>query len=650
MRSLWNQAEADTLTTDLALRAYSSRLIGRDPALVLHGGGNTSVKSDHEDRFGNRHDIIWVKASGYDLALMGEEGFTGLELKPLLRLAGLTELSDAAMVEECLRARIDPVAAAPSIEAIVHALFPFKYVDHSHADAILTMSNSPDGGQKLQEALGGRTVILPYIKPGFDLARQIAVLLGSRSLDECDAVILEHHGVFTFANDARTSYELMIETVDKAERWLADNTRPVFAAALPPQDPLLIARTRAEVSAQAGRAQLSLSAGQITTGQVDGFSDMSRRGTLTPEHVLHNKPFPARIAGDGQGTGPFAAEYRAYVERSGDENLIMLPSHPHWALFDSGHVRSFGPNIKRAQVSSDVARATVRALAHAESLGGWQGLSEADLRDLEYWDLEQAKLKRQPAPPELAGKVALVTGAASGIGAATARALHAKGAVVVGLDINPQVAVEMYAPGLKGIEVDLSDEAAVRQAIEETVRTFGGLDIVVLNAGIFRSGATIETLGDDDWDASLSINLSAHRKVLKAAIPYLRHGIDPSVVIMASRNVTAPGAGAAAYSAAKAGLTQLGRVAALELAGERIRVNMLHPDAVFDTGIWTEEALERSAKRYGLSVEAYKARNLMKIEITSKDVARAVVALAGDTFRASTGAQIPVDGGNERVI
>lgn len=650
MRNAWNEDDRRKCATDLELRAYSSRLIGRDPALVLHGGGNTSVKSTRLDRFGVEQQVLWIKASGFDLAKMGTEGFTALDQSAILRLAELSELSDADMVNECLRARLDAAAAPPSIEAIVHALFPFKFVDHTHADAVLTISNSVGGRERLAEIYGSRVLVLPYVKPGFDLALQIRDTLQAVDLNAYEAIVLEHHGVFTYADDARASYDAMINVVDAAERWLLSQCGEPEVGAPGSIDPVRLACLRREVSGLAGRAVISLPVAAIPRGEVEAIGAMTRRGTLTPEHVIHNKPFPALLDADDQGLTEFAGAYRDYVERANDAELVMLPQHPHWAIFADGQVRSFGRTLKRAAVSRDVAEHTLGALLRARTLGGWQGLSERDQRDLEYWELEQAKLKRQGPEPKLSGKVAVVTGAASGIGAATARLLAAEGALVVGLDINPRVADPRPGEQFEGKVVDLTNEAAIAQALAETVQSYGGIDMLVLNAGIFRTGEMIEQLADDDWDASLSINLTAHRKVLKQAIPYLRHGIDPAVAIVGSRNVTAPGPGAAAYSVAKAGLTQLMRVSALELARDGIRVNALHPDAVFDTGIWTEEALQRSAARYGLEVEQYKTRNLLRKEITSAEVGRAVLAVLDGTLSATTGAQIPVDGGSDRVI
>jgi len=269
---------------------------------------------------------------------------------------------------------------------------------------------------------------------------------------------------------------------------------------------------------------------------------------------------------------------------------------------------------------------------------------------MEYWELEQAKLKKGACAAEHQGRVALVTGAASGIGKACAEVLHSQGAAVVALDINPEVSKSFDKKDLVGIACDVTDDKALKAAVDETVRMFGGLDIVVSNAGIFPVSERISERKEETWERSMSVNLTSHQRLLHHAAPYLELGVEPAVVIIASKNVLAPGPGAVAYSVPKAGLTQLGRVAALELAEKGVRVNMLHPDAVFDTAIWTDEVLEKRATNYGMSVEEYKTKNLLGVEVSSYDVAELASAMAGALFAKTTGAQLPVDGGNDRVI
>jgi rhamnose utilization protein RhaD (predicted bifunctional aldolase and dehydrogenase)/NAD(P)-dependent dehydrogenase (short-subunit alcohol dehydrogenase family) len=647
VKSRWNDADAPT-GHPLDVRAYSSRLIGGDRTLVLHGGGNTSVKAVSTDRFGEDHDGVFVKASGFDLATMGVEGFTGMKRESVTRLAELETLSDADMVAELLRARFDPTANNPSIEAIVHGLIPYTFVDHTHADAIVTVSNLPDGQERLADIFGKRVLVLPYVMPGFVLAQQFAGVIGQ--LGDVDGVVSSHHGLFTFANDARDSYEMTVALVDKAEQHLVECFGPSILQPISPSDPLRVAAARRCVCQAAGCAQISLPATSIDADSVQAVANMVRRGVLTPEHVIHNKPFPALIGDDIDGSiAEFSALYEAYVDRARDPDLTRLTPHPHWALFEDGSVRSFGPNPKRARVSADVAATTVRAMGPAVEVGGWEGLTEEQLRELEYWELEQAKLRRQPPPKALTGKIAYVTGAASGIGRACAEDLAAQGALVVATDISDGI-TEMTGGSIDGRVVDATDSAQVEASLAAVVHDYGGIDIVVSTVGIFKTGQRVEVLDDASWQASLDVNLTSHQMLARAAIRFLRHGVDPAIVFVASRNVTAPGAGAAAYTVSKAGLTQLMRVLALELAPEGIRVNAVHPDAVFDTALWTDEVLATSAERYGVTVEEYKTRNLLSAEITSHDVASAVTALVDGTLSKTTGAQIPIDGGNERVI
>ena len=330
---------------------------------------------------------------------------------------------------------------------------------------------------------------------------------------------------------------------------------------------------------------------------------------------------------------------------------------PRWGVWPGKGTVAFGRNITESGIISDIVEHTVKAIQHAEAIGGWKPVTEKHLFEAEYWKLQQAKLKPRNDvrgvkndTQEFEGKIALVSGAASGIGLACARELFEQGAVVVGLDLNPDISNILSEPGMLGIECDVTDQKAVSEAVLVIVRKFGGLDVLVLNAGTFPAGQTIEEMDEQTWSKSLAINLTAPQQLLQSCVPFLKEGIDPAVIFMASRNVPAPGPGASAYSVPKAGQTQMARIAALELGKFGIRVNILHPDCVYDTGLWTQEVLERSAKRYGLTVEEYKGRNVLKKDVKTKEVARMVCAMSGSVFAKTTGAQIPIDGGNERVI
>jgi NAD(P)-dependent dehydrogenase (short-subunit alcohol dehydrogenase family) len=418
-----------------------------------------------------------------------------------------------------------------------------------------------------------------------------------------------------------------------------------------------LAQLRRAVSLARGGAclaQLDASADALAFANLPDVAQVATRGLLTPDHVLRAKRVPVVIEGDvEEAVAAYATGYRDYFARHASEYarpLSPLDPAPRWAVWPQHGTVTFGRTLKEITPVADIQRHTRRAIKYAEALGGWKTLNEAEIFAVEYWELEQAKLGRPGPQPPLLGKIALVTGAASGIGKACAEELAAEGAAVVALDINPAIGELFKYPQIYGQRCDVTDSAALKAAVQGTVRHFGGLDIVVCNAGIFPSSQTIEGMDESAWARSLDLNLTNHQRLIQYSIPYLKLGLDPAIVIIASKNVPAPGPGAGAYSVAKAGLTQLGRVAALELGQFGIRVNMLHPNAVFDTGLWTPELLAKRAASYRVSVDEYKKNNLLKTEITSKDVAALVCALAGPIFAKTTGAQVPIDGGNDRVI
>jgi len=657
MKSLWSDSEAAGFPTDLGQRVYTSRLLGADPELVLHGGGNTSVKTTETDFFGDPVEVIHVKGSGWDLGTIEEAGFAPVRMDALLKMAKLEKLSDAEMVRQQRAALLDPAAPNPSIEAILHAVIPQKFVDHTHANAVIALTNHARGEETIAEVYGERVVVIPYVMPGFDLARTVAERLATVDPYQLEGLILMNHGIFTMHDDARKSYELMIQLVTEAEDYLAAKTgsTPVLPAAEAKEDLPTLSRIRKAVSERRGTpviVKLDASAEATGFANRDDIEDVATRGPLTPDHTIRTKRVPV-VLGDepGQDIDSFASAYRAYFEASATGET-MLPADPRWAVWKGHGVLAFGATEKEAGVVADIADNTWRTISQVEAAfeGGWQALPADKLFEIEYWELEQAKLKKGGSAPVHQGKVAIVTGSAAGIGFACAESLAEQGAKVIGIDLSPEIEDQMARIGGVGVIANLTEDDKVVEAIEGTIRQFGGLDIVVSNAGIFTAGAYLEELEQPNWDKSMAVNLTSHQKLLKYTIPFLKNGIDPAVVLVGSRNVNAPGAGAASYSCAKAGLTQLCRVAALELAPFGVRCNIIHPDAVFDTKLWTPENLQRSAERYGMTIEEYKTRNLMKTEIKSKDVGNMVAAMASPLFGKTTGAQVPVDGGNDRVI
>ena len=649
MQSLWNDDEAAGYEGDLGLRVYTSRLLGRDKSLVLHGGGNTSVKIRESDLFGEEEDILYVKGSGWDLETIEAAGFSPVRLRPVVRLAGLAALSDPQMVNELVTHMTRASAPVPSVETILHAALPFKYVDHTHADAVVTVTNSPGGEARVREIYGSSVVVIPYVMPGFDLARLCAERFAAEAGPETVGMVLLNHGIFSFAETARESYERMIRLVDLAELYLESQG----AWKLGPYDgssnlvPSDIAKLRRDISKAAGAPMVLVSrcdARSLSFARRDDIGILSQQGPATPDHVIRTKATPML----GRDVDAFARSYKGYFESHQVPGKTMLDPAPRVILDPELGLVTAGRTAKDAAIACEIYEHTMDILERAGLLGGWRALSSRDLFDMEYWDLEQAKLKKGGKPPALTGEVALVTGAASGIGLACVESLLARGAAVVGLDLKP---VPLDRPGFRGVVCDVAREPDVCSAVAAAVESFGGLDMLVLNAGIFPESRKIAELPLEEWRRTMSINLDANVVLMRESHPLL--ALAPRggrVVVIGSKNVPAPGPAAAAYSASKSALTQLARVAALEWGRDGIRVNVIHPNAVFDTGVWTEEVLASRAAAYGMDVESYKKNNVLRTEVASRDVAELAAELCGPLFGKTTGAQIPVDGGNERVI
>jgi rhamnose utilization protein RhaD (predicted bifunctional aldolase and dehydrogenase)/NAD(P)-dependent dehydrogenase (short-subunit alcohol dehydrogenase family) len=693
MKSRWNDDEAAACDDDVGLCAYASRLLGADPSLVLAGGGNSSVKTTGGDVFGDPVEILHVKGSGWDMATIEPAGFAPLRLDHVARLAELESLSDTRMADELRAASLDPRAPAPSVESILHAVLPDRYVLHSHADAVLALTNTPGGRELVGEVFGEDVVVVPYVMPGFLLAKACAEQVPAQRHAGTVGMVLLNHGLFTFADDARTAYErhvaLVLRALERIEEarggggagngagglgahGLDDDVdagafgagdASAFGAGAGDHAPSSPAVASATVALADLRCAVSTAAGSamvLRTSTSDGSRRFATRpdvaalagvGPATPDHVLRTKRVPLV----GRDVAGYARDYEAYVERhrarAGDRTLVPVDPAPRVIVDPDLGVLTAGRQASDAVAAAEIFDHTVWVIENAAALGGYESVAEPDVFDVEYWELEQAKLARLPAPAELSGRIALVTGAASGIGRATAQALLGAGAAVVGLDLDAAVEEVADGPAFVGVQGDAIDAGAVGDALDRGVRAFGGLDILVINAGVFPPPEPLASLSPRTWAQTLEVNAGAAAVALGAAHPLLRASpVGGSVVVVGSKNVPAPGSGAAAYSASKAALTQLARVAALEWGGDGIRVNVLHPDAVFDTGLWSDQLIAERAASYGLTPDEYRRRNLLGSEVRSDHVAAAVVALCGPAFARTTGAQIPVDGGNERVV
>ena len=656
MQSLWDDKEAAQCRSELELRVYTSRLLGRDKTLVLHGGGNTSVKLVEKNLFGEDENVLYIKGSGWDLETIEAAGFTPVQLDHLQRLAQLDALPDTQMVNQLATHTLRAGAPAPSVETILHACLPYKFVDHTHADAVLAVSDTADGEQRIREIYGDAVVIIPYAMPGFDLARLCAREYPRQACANTIGMVLLNHGIFSFGANAKESYERMIDLVGRAEDYLKhqgawDVPLPELAPAR--VDCLQLARLRRALSSTAGVPLIMATHAEAETlafAQRADVQALSQQGPVTPDHIIRTKRVPML----GKDVDAYARGYQAYFDEHAPhakEPKTMLDAAPRMVLSADFGLAAAGRSAKDAAIVAELYEHNMQVMQRAQALGGYRALPARDLFEVEYWDLEQAKLKKGGTPPKFSGEIALVTGAASGIGKACVSALLARGAAVVGLDIDPAVEQLYRRKDYLGLRCDLTDEGAIDAALRHAVIAYGGLDMLILNAGIFSASRKIGELGTEEWRKVMAINLDANLFLMRACHPLLK--LAPKggrVVVIGSKNVPAPGPGAAAYSASKAALNQLARVAALEWGADGIRINTLHPNAVFDTGIWTEEVLAQRAKHYGLSVTEYKTNNVLKTEVRSQDVAELAAEMCGPLFAKTTAAQVPVDGGNERVI
>lgn len=694
MKSLFDPREAEEVRAayphtppELAARVYTSRLIGRDPSLVLHGGGNTSVKVRLKNLVGEERDVLFVKGSGGDLGAIGPEGFTGLELEPLRKLKALEKIADREMENELAVRKIVSAAPDPSVEALLHAFLPHRYIDHTHADVFLVLSHLQDGEALLEEALGAKAVVLPYLTPGLLLAK--GVLQRYEEDPQAEAIAVAHHGIFTFGEDARASYERMIACVSRAEDFLAARAagksfgHPRGDLSAPLNLPSAVARfnqaVRGACAFQNSQGRLRrfytetrLGSELAAAALLREARDLCASGVLTPDHVTRTKNQWAYLEGIPEDDAAlrdsvqrevnrYQKSYDAYfasgvIAKVGEYQ--KLDSSPRLFLVGGAGIVALGFTRREARVAADIAERTLRAKLVAGALGEYVPLSEAHVFAMEYWPLQQKKMGKDPLP--LQGQVALVTGGAGAIGLGIADRLLASGAAVVLSDIDERGLYKVHsllarryeADRVEKMVFDVTDFAAVAKAFEEISIRLGGIDILVPNAGIAHV-ARLEDLDPEKFERVIAVNLKGTFHVIKASAPiFRRQGTGGNIVVISSKNVFDPGAAFGAYSASKAGAHQIARIAALELAELGVRVNMVNPDAVFGdpqvpSKLWELVGPERMKSRgldpQGLR-EYYRQRNLLKVSVTAEDVGNAVVFFASQGA-ATTGATLPVDGG-----
>jgi len=654
---------------DLALRVYTTRLLGRDPKLVLHGGGNTSVKLRMRDLFGEEVEVLRVKSSGSDMATIEPDGLVAVRLHPMRKLRALDAIADEELVGLERANLIDPAAPNPSVEMMLHAFLPHKFIDHTHATAVLSVIDQPDGEKKSAEIFGGRLAFVPYLMPGFGLAKKSIEIF--EKAKPSDGLILSKHGIVTFGETAREAYERMIEMVSLAEDFIARNRKSVAAA--PPADVNTVAhiapivrgacseRDRAAEGAWR-RLVLEFRSSDAILNFVNAkhLDRISQGGVMTPDHTIRTKNWPLVLpAADAselddlarvtrERAHEFAARYRQYFERHNKRSggikheLDPLPRVvlvPNLGLFGLGRTK------KDAAIAADIAQAWVEGVSGAEAIGKFESISEADMFDCEYWPLEQAKLGARKELP-LAGQIAAITGAAGAIGTATAKTFAAAGAEVALLDVNLSAASERAkAIGATALPVacDVTNAEAVRSAFETIAKNFGGVDIVVSNAGAAWQGR-IGEVDEDILRKSFELNFYGHQRVAQAAVKImLAQGTGGCLLFNVSKQAVNPGPNFGPYGLPKAALLALMRQYALDYGADGIRANAVNADRI-RSGLLTRDMIASRSEARGLSEKDYMSGNLLGREVTADDVAQAFLhhALALKTTADVT----TVDGGN----
>jgi rhamnose utilization protein RhaD (predicted bifunctional aldolase and dehydrogenase)/NAD(P)-dependent dehydrogenase (short-subunit alcohol dehydrogenase family) len=682
-------AQHSAIPPELALRIYTSRLIGKDPHLVLHGGGNTSVKMRRKNIVGEEQQVLYVKGSGVDLATIEPGGFVGLELDPLQKLRSLQSLPDDEMENQLQIHKVSFSSPDPSVEALLHVFLPPRYIDHTHADSILILTNQKDGEDFLKAALGKKVAVLPYIMPGIRLAK--GVVEQYEQNPGVEAIVVMNHGIFTFGEDARTSYERMIDYVSRAEKVIEERAqRKVFGS---PRMDLTPPKDFASSAARFNQTVRGVCAFRTEGGQLRRFymdvrhapdlvessllqeaREFCTSGVLTPDHVTRTKnlwAYVESIPEDDESlkqavkgaVDAYRAAYDGYFVAQVKAKKVeptKLDAYPRVFLVAGVGIVTLGFTRKEARIAADIAEHTLRAKLLASALGEYAPISESHVFDIEYWRLQQKKLGRT-SPLLLQGQVALVTGGAGAIGFGIADRLLAAGAVVIISDIDEPGLQKVHSIlagryGKNQVETiifDVTDYESVENAFREISCRVGGLDIVVPNAGLAHV-AKIEDLDLKKFDQVIAVNLKGTFHVIKAAIPvFKRQGTGGNIVVISTKNVFDPGAAFGAYSASKAAAHQISKIAALELAELGIRVNMLNPDAVFGdeeipSKLWELVGPERMKSR-GLDPEGlreyYRQRSLLKVRVRAEHVGNAVVFFASEQTP-TTGATLPVDGGN----
>ncbi len=654
----------------------ASHLLGADRALANIGGGNTSAKGTTVDHVGRTVEAMWVKGSGSDLATMTAGDFTALRLDEVLPLLERDEMSDEEMVAHLARCQIDPSAPRSSIETLLHAFIPAPHVHHTHPDGINVLAGTKDGERLVAECFGDEAAWIPYIRPGFALAKQVG--LAVRNNPQLKLVVLAKHGLVVWGENAEEAYRRTIEVVNRAVELV--NARTEGQARFdgstggldePAREALLrtvLPALRGAVSSEAHKVLVvdsSPAAMELVSSRA--APELTGVGAACPDHLVHTKRVPLWVPFDSASEdaetlaarmGDLAAryrdDYRAYVEQHADASTSPNDPDPRVVLIQDVGLVGVGTSTTAAALSRDLYHRAIEVMAGAHALGGFTSLTAAESFAVEYWPLELYKLSLKPPPGELQGQVALVTGAAGGIGRAVVQELAEAGACVVAFDLDAAGASDAIAAlGDRAVAVggDVTSEAAVTAAFDAAVRAFGGVDILVSNAGVASSSA-IEETSLAEWERNQSILVTGYFLVSREAFGILRRqDTGGSVIFVASKNALAAGKNAAAYSSAKAAELHLARCLAEEGGAAGIRVNAVNPDAVLQgSRIWGSSWREERAAAYGIEPdqleEHYRERNTLKVSIHPRDIAQAVLHFASvGRSGKSTGNVLNVDGG-----
>jgi rhamnose utilization protein RhaD (predicted bifunctional aldolase and dehydrogenase)/NAD(P)-dependent dehydrogenase (short-subunit alcohol dehydrogenase family) len=679
MQSRWSAAEAQEFVTryapkgvnqDLAVRTYTTRLLGSDPRLVLHGGGNTSVKTVMKDMLGEDVEVICIKGSGWDMGSIEPAGLPAVRLAPLRKLRALAKLSDEDMVNFQRINLLDSSSPNPSVETLLHAFLPHKFIDHTHSTAVLALTDQPDGEAVVREVYGDKVAYVPYTIPGFALAKSVADVFDKNP--NVEGLVLLQHGIFTVGETAEQAYSRMIEFVTMAEdrlgrqrKPLAKGTLPAKLASVPEIAPILRGAVALEKNAVAGSAKrqiLDFRTNVKILEYVNGteLARYSQQGVVTPDHTIRTKNWPMIVPAPEAGklgewagevraaADAFVARYHDYFARNNAKSPVKkkeLDPLPRVILVPGVGMFGIGATAKDAAIAADIAENAVAVIADAEAIGEYKCISEYDMFEVEYWSLEQAKLGKSNEK-SLARQVAVITGGGSGIGAATAKAMAGQGAEVAILDRDLDAAKTVAKTiGGKALAVacDVTDPASIRSAFDQVVSAFGGVDIVVSNAGAAWQG-TIGTVDDEVLRKSFELNFWAHQNVAQNAVRIMQaQGTFGCLLFNTSKQAVNPGKDFGPYGLPKAATLFLVKQYALDHGKDGIRSNAVNADRI-RTGLLTDEMVAARSKARGLSEADYMAGNLLKREVTAEDVADAFVYLA--TATKTTAAVVTVDGGN----